>query len=170
MAKLETARARPSRKADRPGRPRPRPPGYPRGGRATGEPGGPRLPGGKVDGGQGDEPGVPAGQHDVGVLCPQDVLLRLKGPSPCVRYRVPLVCSAAPSLYPGSLRPAGWGPVFSVSFGTPGAGHIVYAGKQHLGYWLLRICEGLLIIGSAVQGAFCPMRLNRSLKCLLYGL
>ena len=116
---------------------------------------------GEVDGGQGDGPGVP---------CPQDVLLRLKGPSPCVRYRVPLVCSAASSLYPGSPRPAGWGPVFSVSFGTPGAGHIVYAGKQHLGYWLLRICEGLLIIGSAVQGAFCPMRLNRSLKCLLYGL
>ena len=139
----------PHAKRIRPGRPQPRPPGCPRGGRAAGEPG---------------------GRHDAGVLCPQDVLLRLKGPSPCVRYRVPLVCSAAPSLYPGSLRPAGWGPVFSVSFGTPGAGHIVYAGKQHLGYWLLRICEGLLIIGSAVQGAFCPMRLNRSLKCLLYGL
>lgn len=116
-AELEAARARLVHEADRPGRPRLRPPGYPRGGRAVGEPGAPRLPGGEVDGGQGDGPGVLVDRHDGGVLCPQGVLLHLKGPFPCVRYRVPLVCSAASSLYPGSPRPAGWGPVFRLVSG-----------------------------------------------------
>lgn len=73
-------------------------------------------PGGEADGGQGDGPGVLVDRHGGGVFGPQCVFLHLKGPFPCTRRHVPLVCSAASSLYPGSPRPTGWGPVFG--FGT----------------------------------------------------
>lgn len=69
-------------------------------------------PGGEVDGGQGDGPGVLVDCHGGGVFGPQCVFLHLKVPFPCTRRHVPLACSAASSLYPGSPRPAGWGPVF----------------------------------------------------------